>query len=577
MGTEDYRIRVYIRWTDLGESEISVNNIARQLKDFDAGTTLRLLGWVNQLVSFGESVEAEAMHHLLGPELLKKVARYTQRNGSPWAVLHRQQLLVAIRLAVLHCTEGGSRSIENEADRYDLGKVLLQINDHLGRDQRDTKLSTDLIDCPSDMSSALAATYLLSNHQQFEMYTVRYQKLLFEFVPKALEERNLPTDLWQSKYKDKFGAELEKVWSLSYQLCRLVDWKLKASPAERTPTSFEVANGHSITVWSEEEYASVLQVVASTLEQFKIELSNPSSLPFDLDFEAFRRKPFIRLGNDIVCVDRGFVLEFLGEQTLWRVRESFTPAEGRDWYGAILGRAVELYANWVLHSAFPESSGPEIESRLRTPRDIEVKAGHKVKNPDFEVQNFPVGQFFECKGILFTSGALFSNDGLVLGDELKRKLASRSGAKQLSAYMAWRMRFPEPGDPRRYQVALLMLDRALALPGVQSTLRKRAWEWFKEEWKAIDGLTGNTVPLPHISTLRFLAIGMDELEMLSAYVRGGTSLTDLLDAMLQFDPEGISPPKLGIDHRRYDSIADWRFLLESNPALDAMLDRNFRQ
>ena len=144
----DYSVRVYVRWTDLGEEEVPLAAIAERLAVFDADTTLRLLCWVNQLVSFGESNEAEATYHLLGEDMTQRLWRHVQAHGTPAAALQRQQLLVAVRMALLHCSPSGSRRIENDDDRFLLGRLLLQISDHLGRSQQDTSLTSDLIDRP---------------------------------------------------------------------------------------------------------------------------------------------------------------------------------------------------------------------------------------------------------------------------------------------------------------------------------------------------------------------------------------------------------------------------------------------
>ena len=566
---------VYTLWSELGESPVALPAIARQLAEFDLESTLKRLCWISLLVSLDPpSNQLDAMEYLLGKDVSERVAQVDRNRKSTPLVFHRQQMLLAIKLVVLNCAEGGSRHIDNDDDRFALGRLLLQINDNL-EGRGDEQLSTDLIERPSDLNSALGAAYLLSNHQQYEMYSVRYQRILFEQVPDALSTLSKPRDLWEKKFRERHGIDLEQMWVLALALVRMIDRNLFTPSSERPPI-FDTESGHVAFKWDQNDYQKAISLVASTVEAFRGSFGQPSGLPFTLDFEPFRRTPFVQVGNEIVCVDRNFVLELLGEQTLWRVRECFTRAEGQNDYGAVLGEAVERYAKWVLRSAFPNPEGKVID-RFRVPRQIKIKTGHTIRNPDFEIRSDPVSQLFECKGFLFTNRALFSVDGNALGEELRKKLADERGVRQLATYMAWRLRFPTPGDPNRYQAILLTLDRTLSFPGMQRTLRTRAWQYFEEAWRAIDETKGEVQPVPHPSILRFLAIGIQELEMIAAYVRGGADITDLVDQMIRHDPEGMSFPRVGIDHARYNPIADWRFLSDADPSLERLWARHFGQ
>ncbi|MCW3097183.1 MAG: hypothetical protein JWL77_2801 [Chthonomonadaceae bacterium] len=546
------RLMLNVPYSELYGTKPRFGEVIQEFGKFRMEEVIRLLSKLNYVLSENEdNAQQQAIEYLLSPETQKRMGNYSRRGQAQILPFYRQQILTAIKLAFLSQTGSTEKSVEDVTSRHELGDLLLQVTD-LCSPTSSFQVTSDLIGQPATVNQDFSIATNLENEPDLDRHLVRYYKLLFTFIPQALQGKGLAPDLWERSFEASYGCSLRDVFSLANMLFLHFYAQRKKGYAGQHSWFERDAFFRNIQ-WQPERIDRTLAHMAADWQTFPNLLLLEQSLPFYTDFAVFQRKPLVIDGPGFQVIDRRSLMGMFGEQLLRQVRSAIPVRDQQDQYGSVLGEAFESYVRWVMRHAFPKSD--QLVDRVQQPSE----KGSKF--PDIEILDTPVHAYLEVKGMLFSDHAVFSNDPQLFALELYRNYAQATGVKQLAQYVATIQKRSRADRPARIQPVLLGLDRSLSALGVHSTLQLAFKTHLEALGGALDPLDG-----PLVSKLTVLTA--EDMELIAAMVENGTRIKDILDGIIAHDQQGMLSAHDALATSRYrvtprpgfitDTLREWQ-------------------
>ena len=529
------RVIINVPYSSLFDHTPTIGQVLHKFAEYNKIDTVQLLAHLNYIHSRDDdTVTPQACNYMLCESTKRLVARYASNHQAEYRPFFKQQLLTALKAALLYCDDSSGKYPQSDAiARFDLGELLLGITDIL---PSPTEFSDqlDLIENPQFVIRSFDVSISIENEPVYDLHLHRYWKLLEEFVPHALEENRLPRNLWNTRFFEAYGCEIADVFMLVHLMyLYFAGARLQSSP----PRPFmERATFFAYVNWSPERLNKVLEHISASWEDYPTKLFSEHSLPFTADFTTFRNKPLIASKAGFQIIDLQFLMGLFGGQMLSQIRKSFPIRRQQFDFNSILGKAFERYTVWFLRQAYPLPTDGLVD-RIR---EIPPISGSGEKVPDLEVIDYPASTLFEFKGMLFSDHAVYGGDPQLFGSELYRSYAQSegTGVAQLAKYIARLQKNNAPDAPERIHPVLVGHDKALSALATQFTLNNA----FERALTASKGATAGRKP--SVSKLTVLTI--EDLERLVISIGGGGRLSDMIDTLQTNSNNGVVPAQTTI-------------------------------
>jgi len=466
------------------------------------------------------------------------------RMPEPQFVFHRRQLLLLMKLAILHCPEEGVDLVRQPPE---FGEALLMANDRfhfaLGGVTAQEKLLNTLTDfvpvvefSGMRLENEIARAFLmlskiaqeLGNHVEFidvagAFSTLSGVPLLDYFA------------LWFGLFSKFMAVDLPTLQKNWLELYIRPDFyrttKISPETAERFLSELTASPEHLRDSFSSLDYGAN-------------------------DFTVFRDKPLVGEVNGAVPTDMFFVLEKIQSGPYWRVNDSSRRAGNR--LRRFWGAVFEEYVKRI----FVESCNPKINFYLHTPR----YAGRVLDEVcDGLLLSDETAILLEYKSSMFRAESKYGGQPTLLQAEIKQKLIQNEesrpkGVGQLAKavknlFKGRRRESIEQVDLSGVKYVfpvLVTLDSIGRTPMLSRFLN----EYF------LSGLDEQDCGDPYIFPV--VSVYIEDLEVLSAYLRE-LPFAQILQNWIQNDPKLISTimavenPRIAALGPRHSGLLDSAF------------------
>jgi hypothetical protein len=359
-----------VSFYDLGQRKPSSAELVQMAKAFNyeagAGFLARLNVCLSLAVASGdENILADVSEKLtvgvLSPARLQEVAgAFGDKLYRTAVVLNRAQLLVGIKLLALYAPREGGSTLETEADRYQVGELVLAINSFYGPDIGERNWPLD------DVSVQLPASAELNNPELIVNGLVRTRCLLGPVLDDYLQRlkgqvppppfERIFTLLNGLNFRDFLDVTLYLHMEHSRMLDELMSTGEMAYVDVRAPKRY--VSGDKLKSWAE-PMAISLEDAPSLVR------GSEADLAFFFDVTMFRRFPLWRSANyRYFLIDPIFVAERLSSYGFyWTVVNGLVDDHLRSQFQSLWGELVQEYVRQRLAESFSAEQG----SFLRRP------------------------------------------------------------------------------------------------------------------------------------------------------------------------------------------------------------------
>jgi hypothetical protein len=298
---------------------------------------------------------------LISPELRTAIQQAIARGLTADGVLHRQQMLTFMKLALIHGRLEGGRLILAEADDHALGDLLLMINDHLippfdeeGEDEqrRATVLAHmvlfSVLSHQANVSNAIGRNLrMLEIHDEFR---VRRHPEFFDIADTFHRTTGISIDAYLH--------HVLAVWALvDSGVPQLLAGNLRAVVVH--PDTALRDTGVDV-----DEFKATLRQLALTPPVARARLTEGPAIPPFFDFVLFQDYPLIEFPEGHFWpLDSGFLLDKFAEGLFWLLHRpdpsldqaalTLRISRFRQWWG----RLFEEYAHRLMEFFFPPLAG----------------------------------------------------------------------------------------------------------------------------------------------------------------------------------------------------------------------------
>lgn len=499
-------------------TELPLGEAVTRLQAYPLREILELLTRADAALSLGsmeDSAQGQTllMRHLVPPRLAQNIQRFIERyrateaHPAPLVLFHELQVLNALKLALMHCSEHVPAAPE---DPGRLIEALLIINNHLGASVFDPA-SFGRLTAPAQTQTMIR--YLIPNmifHRSTRLAHVvaRWNDLMFR-------------DAAQLRHRPDFvdiPATLTQVLGLDADLFYRFVNALMMHPLAITRDTLFTEPFPSIALhmptWLRSfnigpaEYNPILDTVAGTHGWFRGELSRREWEPYY--FVQMQVRPFLRLGDLVFCLSRRFATEKLS-LGLYHLVLTHHDEQLRDRFQSFFGKVFESYVNRLLDRSYPVSP---LACRF-FPNPADLSTGNELIDAVVDYGDALI--VIESKGNLFSLPVIVNAQPEILERQLKDIVFD--AATQLDAAInrirsgALRYLGIDPSRIRTY------------FP-VVTTLQFVPIEHF------LYGLIEDVLQSRHLLRERGVAplqmLSVDDLEWIESFVQSGVSLAELL-------------------------------------------------
>jgi len=413
-------LATYLSHGTLTGTPSTVQEFKDELRKFSRDPIVYLSSAINILLhGWPKGVPDEATHALVlktvfGVGVAEKLVEQAKLRGAHF-ILHREQLLLIAKEAILVCPEAGMNPFQQVRE---LVQVFLMANDHLYVPNTETpdveqKLLNLLVNLiPSSEYSgshafghAVARAYLMYGKFSDEL------KGDVDYVDIAAQFQRL-VDLTPSEFMGLCFGLLSKYSNASLQ-----------SFAANPDSLFLQDTYYQQTALSADKISKFRKEVSAKTDElkkvFEKRLAGPS------DFTLFRAKPLYQTGRDtFFCIDPRFLAEKLETGPFWRTLFAISTKQAKDALLAFWGRVFERYVNWLLSESVGANNAYNVffaQPRYESDQ-TEVCDGLLLCGSD--------AVFLEYKGAVFTAQSKYSGCAKKLEGEIHDKLIQNPGGKR---------------------------------------------------------------------------------------------------------------------------------------------------
>jgi len=506
-----------------------------EIARFSRDPIVRICAVINNLV-FGLEPDLDVTAHALfalqiaGPrsQYLQTIRRlYPSR-----LILHRHQLLLVAKEALLNCPEQGK--LPSPGD--DLLRIFLMASDHTNYKTSNRTDSIAERSKDDDEVVRLIGEFFLSlQASRFNSYLPRLVRPLL--ILSHICEPSDPFDL-SALFERATGLSLKQYFSLVFATGPAKATQHSVEAFAQNPDVLGVQKawfvGSKIT---ESQAQAFLRDVSLTPVEFADFASTLSKGPND--FTVFKERPMIQLGDRYYAIDLYFLAEKNEASLFWRINDSLGKVE-REKFHSFWGYLFQRYVDWVMNQS--------VDGR----RNQFVSTVHYQDEPNREVCDGLVickdgVVLLEDKGGMFTAAAKYGGDVQKLKIEIEEKLVHPKGVAQLARAVinlfgpeARRVRGLDLSLVPKVVPLLIVRDEAGGAFMLNAYLNKR----FQQ---MIQGYRFSAIVTP------LFCISADDFERVSGYLKD-KALTEILEGRYRPDKELRS--SFGLVENR--ALRDWR-------------------
>ncbi|NUP89089.1 MAG: hypothetical protein HUU25_04625 [Candidatus Sumerlaeia bacterium] len=275
------------------------DRLAERLAPYHREEAVLVLTSLSALLGSEEAASAAVQRALVGAFFLESAARVEPKVKAGAVVFHREQVLLALRLAITHCRGDGVTQPAGPAFFEGIARVLVAVTDHLAppkaapkraaaRETRERVMErlNRLIE-----SEGLPAVDLRAE-------CLRAHRLLFERGPKLAGRSGFGN--LAGAFHERHGAPAEPSWAAAlHLLAKTMDYTLATmhtrQPVVRIASDFRGSSLETRQV--ERLYSPFAMGLRRAEEEATHSLAEGAREPLR-DLEALRRRPVIQLLED---------------------------------------------------------------------------------------------------------------------------------------------------------------------------------------------------------------------------------------------------------------------------------------
>ena len=512
---------------------VTYDEVAAVAANLNRAEALHFLGFLNLLLSSATAeaeltgtveplrdVQTYVFREVVSADLLRRLKeRFASASLMDRPILHRTQMLLAIRLVATHGqTEGGNRlQVRGEFDV--IGDLLFLING-LFRQERSIEGSGDTA---LWLAASMVPMHETENPPDVSLSWPRIQDLLINRLPSAGPNPAV-IEAVQKVTATSTGLSLQGSIDLSWML-----FSYWAGPSfqelmrNRGRAYLNPAVGHEVVSAEHLQRAiTVLGVRFDELaEHLRIDQYSQATL---FDLSRFRSRPLWMMPDGLIlCIDAVFMLERLGPHAFWSVMNALDSATRRHQFSSAWGLAFERYCltrlavifrgkKWnASHNPTDSATNDELADM------VAVRKGSAI--------------LIECKGTFIRTADKYSGNPLRFfrGTTKKFGCGKHGGVHQLLRSIAtiWVKQNPQPSVPNPETISdvfpiLIGQDPALGCSPMSRLLSDRFLRGLERIVRKGSHITPKVWPLAVLT-----ADDLDRLEIVM------TVATEPLDALLK--------------------------------------------
>jgi hypothetical protein len=253
-------------------------------------------------------------------------------------ILHRTQLMFAIRLVATHGLDAGGNMLSTREERNLVGDLLFLTNGLFK-----PVPAADEAEATLWLATELAGTYETENPPAIELSWPRIEELLITRLPASSPDR-AETERLEQIAVFNTGFSNQAWMDICFMLFSFwADAKFGSLLNDPSRGYLDPARPHEVisTAALNTAVAGLSARFDQLTDLFRIDQFSRETL---FDLTPFRKKPLWLMPNGLVmCVDSALLTERLGPHVFWSVMNALDTPERRNQFGSTWGGAFESY------------------------------------------------------------------------------------------------------------------------------------------------------------------------------------------------------------------------------------------
>jgi hypothetical protein len=393
---------------------VSYEEVAYLARQLNRNEALKFLGFVNLIVSSAATqthltnntdplrdVQTALLREILGAQLLGDLkAKFADASLLDRPILHRTQILFAIRLVATHSDPQGGNMLAVRDDFDSIGELLFLING-LFRQPAPPSTGREALWIATDVGPL----HELENPPIIELSWPRVTDLLTQRLPAVAHDRGELERLEQITVFTT-GFNLQSWIDLSWMLFAFWGTLKHADLMKDIGRGFLSLDApHSVI--SKDLLRRAVEGIGIPFDKLPEHLKIESFLRAVLfDLTPFRTYPlWIMPDGRAMCVDATLLMERLGPHMFWRVMNALDSPERRRQFNSTWGLAFESYALDALGGIFRSKKWTYYRNPIDPSTNEEFSDALALRDE--------VALVVECKGTFLRSADKYSGN---LGD-----------------------------------------------------------------------------------------------------------------------------------------------------------------
>lgn len=413
---------------------VSYGDLAGLARSLNRAAALRFLGFVNLLLSVAtvethltnrtdpvRDVQTWVLRNVLSATLLRDLQEtFGTTSLLHRPLLHRTQVLFAIRLVATHGTTEGGNHLDTRDDHDSIGDLLFLINGLFAVAPPSSKAAV-----PIWLATEIGPLWETENPPALELSWPRTSELLARRLPAAVASQERFDEI-QNVVSSTTGFDIEAWIDLNWMFFSYLA-TVSFQELIETPGRAYLDLGQAHELISTENLNIAVSTLGVKFEDLPTALGISTFTAGTLfDLTPFRTKPiWLMPDGTALCIDPVMLMERLGPHAFWTVMNAMATSDQRRTFSAAWGLAFEAYCNDRLATVF---KGKKWVLQI-SPRD----AATNDELFDAIARREDTAIVLECKGTYITSSDKYSRVPAKFFRGLSRKFgkAKHGGIHQL--------------------------------------------------------------------------------------------------------------------------------------------------
>jgi hypothetical protein len=354
---------VVLRYSDLFDKRVSLQNLRKLVKQFNGIHLLTQLSAINSFLSrydLRDNNEAEALQgrliaNFIAEDILEQKIkpRYGNESLAYISAFTRLTISYLARLCILNYSESSKLIPDGKQEGgYQLGLCCLIANDYLITKKEENKLNSCRTETKQKhLALQLAPLLELYNPIKLENGVFRFQKILFETADSPEFAEFLKKN--PSRSFDLIG-KFQVATGISLENYR--DYIIATSsflfPNDIKAQNFSPVFNRQIfiskSIVPQEKFDAYLNLEAINIKELKGKLKRGNKILTAFRHQQFKVTPLIEVVPETyTAIDSAFITEKLGLGAYWKINDSLNESD-REKFKSYFGDLFEFYTNNLL-------------------------------------------------------------------------------------------------------------------------------------------------------------------------------------------------------------------------------------